>query len=122
MLTSSVARDFPQDYNTMVILTAGEFGRQLTANGNRGTDHGRGNHMFVIGPKVRGGLYGDIFPEAEIARYDQPSADIDGLTSIERLFGSIVDWMQPGSASLVFPQMGASDLEPGVDFSSLLIS
>jgi hypothetical protein len=35
--------------------------------------------------------YGDILPEAEIARYDQPSADIDGLTSMERLFGSIVD-------------------------------
>ena len=122
MLTSSVARDFPQDYNTMVILIAGEFGRQLTANGNRGTDHGRGNHMFVIGPRVRGGLYGDIFPAAEIERYDQPSADIDGLTSVERLFGSIVDWMQPGNASLVFPQMGESDLEPGVDFSSLLIS
>jgi hypothetical protein len=77
--------------------------------------------MFVIGPRVRGGLYGEIFPEAEIPRYDETSADIDGLTSIERLFGSIVDWMQPGSASLVFPQIGASDLEPGVDFSSLLI-
>jgi uncharacterized protein (DUF1501 family) len=77
----------------MVILIAGEFGRPLTVNGNRGTDHGEGNHIFVIGPRVREGLYGDIFPEAEIARYDQPSANIDGLTSIERLFGSIVDLM-----------------------------
>jgi len=78
--------------------------------------------MFVIGPRVRGGLYGDIFPAAAIERYDQPSADIEGLTSIERLFGSLVDWMQPGSAPLVFPESGASDLEPGVDFSSLLIA
>lgn len=77
----------------MVMLIAGEFGRQLTANGHRGTDHGRGDHMFVIGPTVSGDLYGDIFPAAEIERYDQPSAPIEGLTSIERLFGIIVDWM-----------------------------
>ena len=106
----------------MVILISGEFGRQLSANENRGTHHGGGNHMFVMGPRVRGGLYGDIFPEAAIVRYDQSSADIDGLTSIERLFGSIVDSMQPGSAPLVFPQGGESALEARVDFSSLLIS
>jgi hypothetical protein len=62
------------------------------------------------------------YTEDEIERYDQPSADIDGLTSIERLFGAIAEWMQAGSSSLVFPQIGTSDLEPGVDFSSLFIS
>jgi len=40
----------------MIILIAGETGNVLTANGNRGTDHGRGDHMFVIGPTVTGGL------------------------------------------------------------------
>ena len=100
----------------MIILISGEFGRQLAANGNQGTDHGRGNNMIVVGPSIKGGLYGEMFPESEIEKYDQPGADIDGLTSIERLFGSIADWMQPGSSNIVFPAIEESDLEPGVDF------
>jgi uncharacterized protein (DUF1501 family) len=121
-LTRALERDFPRDYDNMVIVIAGEFGRQLAANGDRGTDHGRGNHVLVIGPPVRGGLYGEMFPTIEIARYDEPGSDIEGKTSIERLCGRIADWMQPGSSSLVFPHMGESDLETGVDFRSLLIS
>jgi uncharacterized protein (DUF1501 family) len=104
----------------MVILISGEFGRQLAANGDQGTDHGRGNIMLAIGPGVKGGIYGKMFPESEIDKYDQPSADIEGLTSIVRLYGAIADWMQSGSANLVFPGLSETDLEPEVDFSSLL--
>lgn len=119
-LVSTLATNFPADYNNMILLISGEFGRQLAANGDLGTDHGRGNYMILFGPKVKGGIYGDMFPESEIAKYDQPGSDIDSLTSIERLFGSIADWMQPGSSNLVFPKIEESDLEPGVDFSSLI--
>lgn len=38
----------------VTILTMSEFGRTARENGNRGTDHGHGNDMFVVGCRVRG--------------------------------------------------------------------
>jgi uncharacterized protein (DUF1501 family) len=42
-----------------VIVTMSEFGRTAHENGNRGTDHGHANVMFVLGGPVQGGkVYG----------------------------------------------------------------
>jgi len=42
-----------------VIVTMSEFGRTARENGNRGTDHGHANVMFVLGGPVKGGkVYG----------------------------------------------------------------
>jgi uncharacterized protein (DUF1501 family) len=42
---------------TVVVMS--EFGRRFAENNNRGTDHGHGNVMFVIGGSVNKGLYGN---------------------------------------------------------------
>ncbi len=39
-------------------MTFSEFGRRVTENANRGTDHGEAAPMFFIGGGLRGGLYG----------------------------------------------------------------
>ncbi len=48
------------DYRAdVVVVTLSEFGRTAHENGNRGTDHGHANIMFVLGGNVRGGkVYG----------------------------------------------------------------
>jgi uncharacterized protein (DUF1501 family) len=52
--------DLGQRMDDVVILTMSEFGRTVKENGNRGTDHGHANAMFVVGNGVRGGkVYGD---------------------------------------------------------------
>jgi len=43
----------------VVVVTMSEFGRTARENGNRGTDHGHANCMFVMGGDVQGGrVYG----------------------------------------------------------------
>jgi len=43
----------------LLVVVMTEFGRTVRANGSRGSDHGHGSVMFVAGPRVRGGVYGD---------------------------------------------------------------
>jgi len=52
--------DLGSRMDDVVILTMSEFGRTARENGNRGTDHGPANALFVVGNSVRGGkVYGD---------------------------------------------------------------
>src|SRR5689334_14611852 len=52
--------DLGQRMDDVVILTMSEFGRTVKENGNRGTDHGHANAMFIVGNSVRGGkVYGE---------------------------------------------------------------
>jgi uncharacterized protein (DUF1501 family) len=57
---SALSTDLGKKMDDVVILTMSEFGRTAKENGTRGTDHGHGNAMFVIGNNVKGGkVYGD---------------------------------------------------------------
>jgi uncharacterized protein (DUF1501 family) len=67
---ANVLRDFSQSIAAFwtdlgdlgedtVVVTMSEFGRTARENGNRGTDHGHANVMFVLGGPIRGGkVYG----------------------------------------------------------------
>lgn len=62
-LANSIAAfttDLGKRMDDVVLLTMSEFGRTARENGSRGTDHGHGNAMLVIGNTVNGGkVYGD---------------------------------------------------------------
>ena len=45
-------------WESTVVATYAEFGRRPRENQTGGTDHGTSNVHFVMGGKVRGGLYG----------------------------------------------------------------
>jgi uncharacterized protein (DUF1501 family) len=52
-------QDLGDRMNEVVVVTMSEFGRTAKENGNRGTDHGHANCMFVMGGDVKGGrVYG----------------------------------------------------------------
>ena len=72
-----------------VVLTMSEFGRAVSENGNRGTDHGHGNAMMVIGGGVRGGqVYGKWPGLAREQRYE--GRDLAVTTDFRDVFGEIV--------------------------------
>jgi uncharacterized protein (DUF1501 family) len=48
----------PQWRRQVLVMTFSEFGRRPEQNGDNGTDHGTSGHVFLIGERVRGGLYG----------------------------------------------------------------
>jgi uncharacterized protein (DUF1501 family) len=48
-------QDLDDRMEDVVLVTLSEFGRTARENGNRGTDHGHANVMFVLGGSVRGG-------------------------------------------------------------------
>jgi hypothetical protein len=106
--------------NTVFVL-GGEFGRQLRANGDNGTDHGRGTSILIIGNQVQGGVYGTMFPEEELARLDDNSPDITGLTTIDTIYARACDWVQAGAGDVVFPDRSLSLIEAGLDLDSLFV-
>lgn len=42
----------------VLTMTFSEFGRRIEENASRGTDHGEGSPLFLIGGGVKGGIYG----------------------------------------------------------------
>ena len=56
---SAFWKDMGDRMNDVAVVTMSEFGRTARENGNRGTDHGHANSMFVMGGGVKGGkVYG----------------------------------------------------------------
>jgi uncharacterized protein (DUF1501 family) len=86
---AALVRDLGDRMQDVVVLTMSEFGRAVAENGNRGTDHGHGNAMLVIGGGVRGGkVYGrwpGLRPEQ---RYD--GRDLSVTTDFRTVFSEVV--------------------------------
>lgn len=51
----ALATGLGDTYKDTVIVVASEFGRTLRQNGNGGTDHGRGNVIWLMGGPIAGG-------------------------------------------------------------------
>lgn len=71
------------------ILVMSEFGRTAHENGNRGTDHGHGNVMWLLGGDVRGGkVYGKYNGMASNALYE--GRDLPVSTDFRNVISSVL--------------------------------
>ncbi len=97
---STVFSEIPDAFSRSILVFIGDFGRQLKANGADSTDHGDGNTVILAGGLVRGGVYGEMWPQREITpgtdgkrpleKYHQ---GIQGRTNLSGLYSGIVSRM-----------------------------
>jgi uncharacterized protein (DUF1501 family) len=74
----------------VTVVVYSEFGRRVESNGSRGTDHGAGSTLFVIGRGVAGGLYGT---PPNVRDLDD-RGDLKVTLDFRRVYASLVeDWL-----------------------------
>ena len=116
---ANVLRDFSQALSAFwtdlgdlgedtVVVTMSEFGRTARENGNRGTDHGHANVMFVLGGPVKGGKVYGKWPGLEQSQLYE-GRDLAVTTDFRRVLGEAVA-THLGNSRLeqVFPGFGNS--------------
>jgi uncharacterized protein (DUF1501 family) len=93
-----------------VVVTMSEFGRTARENGNRGTDHGHANVMFVLGGPVKGGKVYGRWPGLEQSQLYE-GRDLALTTDFRQVLGEAVA-RHMGNTNLanVFP---GYDNQPG---------
>ena len=100
---AAFATDLGERMDDVLVLTMSEFGRTARENGSRGTDHGHGNAMLLLGNSVKGGkVYGDW----KGLRNDQlnEGRDLAVTTDFRDVFGEVAQ-RHLGAKSLksIFP-------------------
>ena len=87
---AAFATDLGKRMDDVVLLTMSEFGRTARENGTRGTDHGHGNAMLVLGNSVKGGK---VFADWKGLRDDQlnEGRDLAVTTDFRDVFGEVAD-------------------------------
>jgi len=95
--------DLGDNAEDTVVVTMSEFGRTARENGNRGTDHGHANVMFVMGGPVKGGKVYGRWPGLEQSQLYE-GRDLTITTDFRRVLGETV-YQHLGNKALdqVFP-------------------
>jgi len=92
-------------YADTTILVVSEFGRTVAENGNGGTDHGRGNAMWILNGSVRGGqVYGQWPGLSESERYE--GRDLAITTDFREVVSTVLlnqFQVKPNQIDRIFP-------------------
>ncbi|HLZ31638.1 MAG TPA: DUF1501 domain-containing protein [Chloroflexota bacterium] len=102
--------DSPNYADRMTLVVVSEFGRRLSENASRGTDHGHGSGIFVLGGQVNGGRVISNWPGLQNEQlYDR--ADLAVTIDYRQVLGEIlVRRLGNPRMAAVFP--GYKDYQP----------
>lgn len=103
----------PRFAGRTTVFTCSEFGRRAEQNDSRGTDHGTASGCFVIGPKVKGGLYGQYPSLTQLDRDDNLVATVD----YRSLYATLLrDWLRADDGAILgggYERLGLFSGAPG---------
>ncbi|HET6142120.1 MAG TPA: DUF1501 domain-containing protein [Candidatus Acidoferrales bacterium] len=93
-------QDMGDHMEDVVVVTMSEFGRTAHENGNRGTDHGHANCMFVMGGAVKGGKVYGKWPGLGLGQLNE-GRDLTLTTDFRSVLGEVISG-----------HLGANNLRP----------
>ncbi|MBI3490647.1 MAG: DUF1501 domain-containing protein [Acidobacteria bacterium] len=99
-----------------LLLSFSEFGRRITENGSRGTDHGAASVMLAMGGGVRGGLFGtaaNLSTDPQNPTLENSGGDVHYETDFRSAYAKVIDnWLGGDSVAV----LGGNFRKSGLDF------
>jgi uncharacterized protein (DUF1501 family) len=99
-----------------LLLSFSEFGRRISENGSKGTDHGAASVMFAMGGGVRGGIYGtaaSLNLDPQNPTLENSAGDVHYETDFRSVYAKVIDnWLGGDSVGV----LGGNFKKAGIDF------
>lgn len=110
---AALHRDLGKVNDRVVVVVASEFGRTVAEDGSRGTDHGTGGTMLLLGGPVRGGRVAGKWPGIEKTNLFE-ERDLDVTTDFRDVFIEVAkEHLRITGAEELFPGYSPNEL-PGI--------
>lgn len=97
----------------VTLMTFSEFGRRPEENDTIGTDHGTAAPLFLIGNRVKGGVYGAASPTTQL----DANGNLKYHTDFRSVYATVLDtWLNADSKQVLgyqFANLGCFDGGPG---------
>ena len=92
--------------NQVTTMTFSEFGRRPSENDSKGTDHGTAAPLFVVGSKIKGGIYGTS-PNLNLKK----NQDMEFSTDFRQIYSTMLDkWMNCPAESVLGKKYNTLDI------------
>jgi len=102
--------------NQSLLLSFSEFGRRISENGSRGTDHGSASVMMAMGGSVHGGLFGtapSLSADPQNPTLENNTQDVKFENDFRSVYARVIDnWLGGDSVAV----LGGNFRKSGLDF------
>jgi uncharacterized protein (DUF1501 family) len=102
--------------NQSLLLSFSEFGRRISENGSRGTDHGSASVMMAMGGSVHGGLFGtapSLTADPQNPTLENNTQDVKFENDFRSVYARVIDnWLGGDSVAV----LGGNFRKSGLDF------